>query len=192
MRSSFRQVVKNRRVDGIKRLTIPFVCHILKVLLCKPTFPIGIYPFGRAIDRLSFEPDGYERGICNATARRHHGDYRSAHPPPQLPQIQRSSRRGRKACTYYRSRPICTERHGPPAGDICRRHRPRDRRASLTAQRPGHGQQQRPLLWRQDRCGGTGRPQRAHVSGRRLARHGQLAQRRLCTGCRFVLDSPRA
>ena len=65
MRSSFRQVVKNRRVDGIKRLTIPFVCHILKVLLCKPTFPIGIYPFGRAIDRLSFKPDGYERGICN-------------------------------------------------------------------------------------------------------------------------------
>ncbi len=30
------------------------------------------------------------------------------------------------------------------------------------------------------------------TSGRRLARHGQLAQRRLCTGCRFVLDSPRA
>ena len=31
-----------------------------------------------------------------------------------------------------------------------------DRQASLTAQRPGHGQQQRPLLWRQDRCGGAG------------------------------------
>ena len=96
MRSSFRQVVKNRRVDGIKRLTIPFVCHILKVLLCKPTFPIGIYPFGRAIDRLSFEPDGYERGICNATARRHHGDYRSTHSPPR--------------CRNYSDRPVEAEK----------------------------------------------------------------------------------
>lgn len=96
MRSSFRQVVKNRRVDGIKRLTIPFVCHILKVLLCKPTFPIGIYPFGRAIDRLSFEPDGYERGICNATARRHHGDYRGL--------IHRRS------CRNYSDRPVEAEK----------------------------------------------------------------------------------
>ena len=182
MRSSFRQVVKNRRVDGIKRLTIPFVCHILKLLLCKPTFPIGIYPFGRAIDRLSFEPDGYERGICNATTRRHHGDYRSAHPPPQLPQIQQSPRRGRKACTYYRGWSVRTERHGAPAGDLRRRYRPCNRRAPLAAQRPGYGQRWRPLLRRQDRCRGAGRSQRAHASGRRIARHGQSAQRRLCAG----------
>ena len=43
MRPCFRQVVKNRRVDGIKRLTISLASHILAAVLCKPTFPIGGY-----------------------------------------------------------------------------------------------------------------------------------------------------
>ena len=96
MRSSFRQVVKNRRVDGIKRLTIPFVCHILKVLLCKPTFPIGIYPFGRAIDRLSFEPTGMNGA--------------SATPPQGDTMETIEALIHRRSCRKYSDRPVEAEK----------------------------------------------------------------------------------
>lgn len=75
----------------------------------------------------------------------------------------------RRSCRNYSDRPVEAEKLAriieagqyAPSGMgrqpvTFRRHRPRDRRASLTAQRPGHGQQQRPLLRCQDRCGGAG------------------------------------
>ncbi len=81
----------------------------------------------------------------------------------------------RRSCHNYSDRPVEAEKLAriieagqyAPSGmgrqpvtfvavALGRRHRPRDRRASLAAQRASHGQQQRPLLWRQDRCGGAG------------------------------------
>ena len=76
----------------------------------------------------------------------------------------------RRSCRKYSDRPVEAEKLAriieagqyAPSGmgrqpvTFVAGWRPRDRRASLTAQRPGHGQQQRPLLWRQDRCGGAG------------------------------------